>query len=153
MAKPFGQVVLDRDDLRQFNRAIRNAADTGLPKRMGQANKKVGAKFISEWLYPSSTPAAVGKGAGAAVRPSASKREVLLRVGGKHRVHDSIPKPTTSKDRYAYAYWGKRAGPLAFQRRPKRPHIRGSVDRHEREIRDFWLEAVAEAMAPAFHDT
>ena len=141
MAKPFGQVVLDRDDLRQFNRAIRNAADTGLPKRMGQANKKVGAKFISEWLDPKPAPAAVGEGGGATVRPSASKREVLLRVGGKHRAAHS-----------PQMQWGKRVV-RPFSRAPKRPYIRGSVDRHEREIRDFWLEAVAEAMAPAFHDT
>ena len=146
----FGEI--DVDGLKEFQRAARRSTDTELPKRLGRAHKHIG-QLVIDRLQPKPDPATVGKGAGAAVRASASKREVLLRVGGAHRANDSIPKPTTSKNRYAYAYWGKRAGPLAFQRRPKRPHIRGSVDRHEREIRDFWLEAVAEAMAPAFHDT
>jgi len=146
----FGEI--DVDGLKEFQRAARRSTDTELPKRLGRAHKHIG-QLVIDRLYPSSNPAAVGKGAGAAVRASASKRDVLLRVGGKHRVHESIPKPTTSGDRYAYAYWGKRAGPLAFQRRPERPHIRGTIDRYADEIGDEYLEAISAAMSGAFAKT
>lgn len=139
--EPFGQVVLDRDDWRQFQRAVRKASNTDLPKKLGQANKKVGAKFISDWLHPRPQPAAVGEGSGAAVRPSASKREVLLRVGGAHRAGHTPQKQ-----------WGRKVV-RAFQPAPPRPYIRESVDRHEDEIRDFWLHAISEAMVSAFYDT
>lgn len=139
--KPFGQVVVDRDDLKQFHRAVRKSADQGLPKRLGQANKSIGRRFIDEWLYPKPDPRAVGEGAGAAVRPSASKRDVVLRVGGKHRAAHSPQQP-----------WGKRViGMVAGA--PPRPYIRESIDRHEEEIRDLWLEAVADALDPAFAET
>lgn len=137
----FGQVVLDQQDWQRFQAAIRRSVDSDLPKRIGKANKKVGRKFIDEWLHPKPDPAAVGEGAGSTVRPSASKREVLLRVGGAHRAGHTPEAP-----------WGKR--PVRpFRPAPKRPYIRESVDRHEDEIRDFWLEAISEAMDPAFHDT
>ena len=143
MAKqPFGQVELDRESWKQFQSAVRRAKDTELPKRIGQANKAIGARFISDWLEPKPDPAAVGLGAGAAVRPSASKREVLLRVGGKHRA-DHSPQ----------MQWGKRPARVPGQRAPKRPFIRESAERHRDEMYDAWLEAVAEAMAPAFYDT
>jgi len=148
MAKP---QAIQVEGLKEFQRAARRSTDTELPKRLGRANKSIGALVISR-LYPSSDPAAVGTGGGAGVRASASKREVLLRVGGAHRANDSIPKPTTSKDRYAYAYWGKRAGPLAFRRRPERPHIMGTVDKNRREIDKAYLKAIDQAMSGAFAD-
>lgn len=127
--------------IREFQRAARRAVDSDLPKRLGQANKKVGRNFIDRWLHPKPNPDAVGRGAGAKVRPSAAKREVTLRVGGKHRA-DHVP----------YAQWGKRPS-RPFQSAPPRPFIRKSVERHYDDIADLWLKAVAEAMDPAFHDT
>jgi len=146
----FGEI--DVDGLKEFQRAARRSTDTELPKRLGRAHKHIG-QLVIDRLQPKPDPATVGKGAGAAVRASASKREVLLRVGGAHRANDSIPKPTQSKNRYAYAYWGKRAGPLAFQRRPERPHIRGTIDRYADEIGDEYLEAISAAMSGAFAKT
>lgn len=143
MAKPpFGQVVVDGGDLKQFQRTVRRAADTGLPKRLGQANKQVGQRFISEWLEPKPDPAAVGEGAGSTVRPSASKREVLLRVGGAHRAGKS-----------PQMQWGKRPGRRVRNQAPKRPYIRQSAEKHREEIEDAYLQAVSEAMKPAFHST
>lgn len=127
--------------LRDFQRAARRAVDSELPKRLGQVNKQVGRKFIDQWLHPKPDPAAVGEGAGAKVRPSAAKREVTLRVGGKHRA-GHVP----------YAQWGKR--PVrSFRSAPPRPYIKKSVERHYDDIADMWLEAVARAMDPAFHRT
>lgn len=148
----FGQIELDQQSWRRFQRAVRRSVDRDLPKRLGQANKSIGAMVIAK-LSPRPDPAAVGLGRGAAVRPSASKREVVLRVGGAHRVNPSLPKPTSSNNRWALAVWGKRQGPLAFRKRPPRPHIRQTVEDHRDEIEQAWLKAVADAMKPAFHKT
>jgi hypothetical protein len=129
---------IEVDGLKELNAAIRRATDSELPKRMGQANKLIGELVISK-LEPRPDPLAVGEGAGATVRASASKREVLLRVGGAHR-----PKPPLS-------VWGKRRGGVG--RAPKRPFITETARRHEDEIAAAYLEAIAEALDPAFYKT
>lgn len=139
MAKPFGEIKVD--GLKEFQRSARRAADTELPKRLGQVNKRIGALVISR-LQPRPDPAAVGEGAGASVRPSASKREVLLRVGGKHRA-----------GRTPQMQWGKRPGRRVGSGAPKRPFIRETVERHREEIEQAWLQAVSDAMSGPFHDT
>jgi hypothetical protein len=141
-ARPFGQVVVNRDDLRRFNREVRRAADANLPRRIGEAHKRVGQKFIRDWLTPKPDPAAVGVGSGADVRPSATKREVQLLVGGAHRAGHTPEMQ-----------WGKRPGRQPNEAAPKRPWIRGSVDRHQRDLEQEYLEAVSDAMSPAFYDT
>ncbi len=138
MAK-FGEIEVD--GLKEFQRTSRRAVDTDLPKRMGQANKSIGALVISK-LSPRPDPAAVGEGAGATVRPSASKREVLLRVGGAHRAGHT-----------PYMRWGKRAGRAIRSKAPERPYIRETVERNRKEIEQAWLEAISQAMKPAFHET
>ena len=134
--------------LKEFQRQVRRSTDKGLPKRLGQANKEIG-QLVIDRLQPAPDPAAVGRGAGAAVRPSASKREVLLRVGGKHRAgYDSEGRPLSPR-----MQWGKRTGRRPGQPAPKRPYIRETVERHRKEIGRKWIKAVAAAMKPAFHDT
>ena len=144
----FGEIEINNADWKRFQRGIRRAVDTDLPKRLGQANKSIGQLVISR-LSPRPDPAAVGAGAGAAVRASASRREVLLRVGGKHRENASLPHPTKSKARYALAAWGRRSGGF-FGRRPKRPHIRETVERNRPEIEQAWLDAVGQALRGPF---
>ena len=151
MGQPFGQIEIDRDDLKRFHRAVRQAQSKELDTRLKQANKSVG-QLIIDRLSPRPDPAAIGAGAGAAVRASASKREVLLRVGGKHRERESLPKPTTSKARYALATWGRRAAMMPGPR-PKRPHIRETVERHREEIQEAWLDATLAALDGAFYET
>lgn len=142
--------AIEIEGLRELNKAIRRSTDTELPKRIGQANKSIGQLVISK-LEPASNPAAVGRGAGAAVRPSASKREVLLRVGGAHRAHESVPQPSRSKNRYALPQWGKQiVNP--WQRAPDRPHILGTVEKHRKEIEKAYLDATQDAMSGAFAD-
>lgn len=137
--QPFGQIVLDQQDWKRFQAALRHSSDSLLPKRIGSANEEIGRKFINEWLHPKPDPAAVGAGAGAKVRPSASKREVQLRVGGAHRA-----------GRTPMARWGKRVI-RPFEPAPPRPYIKGSAERHRDEIQDAWLKAISEAMDPAFY--
>lgn len=141
MADTFGKIEVNTEDLKRFQRAVRQSTDTELPKRLGQANKSVG-QLVIDRLVPRPDPAAVGQGAGASVRASASKREVLLRVGGKHR-----------EGRSPQMQWGKRPGPNPFSRRPERPYIRETVERHRSEIEEAWIDATLAAMDGAFAKT
>lgn len=133
MAKSSARIEVD--GLKQFNRVARKAADRELPKRIGQANKATGALVISK--LPPGDPAAVGAGSGATVRPSATKREVLLRVGGAHRVGQGTPTRMQP--------WGRRIV-ANLRGAPQRPHIMGAVEQNSREIEEFYLEAVEKAM-------
>lgn len=142
MARERGYIEVE--GLREFQRAVRRAADTDLPKRMGQAHKEVGL-FIKRLVDRESDPSAVGEGSGSELRPSASKREVLLRVGGAHRAHEN---PDIVKARQ----WGKRVV-RPFRRAPKRPYIKQIADDHRDEIGEMFLRKVSEAMDPAFYDT
>lgn len=124
------------EGLKELQRAIRKAVDDEIPARLGAANKSIGELVISK-LSPAPDPLAVGTGGNAAVRPSASKRDVLLRVGGAYRA-----KPPLS-------VWGKTQVPAGGRKRPARPHILGTVEAHQAEIEDAYLDAIAEALNPA----
>ena len=128
------------DGLREFQFAVRRA-DADIPKRIGQAHKAIGDLVIQR-LQPKPTAQAVGEGTGAAVRSSAAKREVLLRVGGKHRARHSPQQQ-----------WGKRQVGAVGTDRPERPYIMGTVERHRDEIGTAYLEAISQACNQAFHDT
>ena len=141
MAQPYGKIEVDTEDLRRFQRAVRQSTDRELPKRLGQANKSVG-QLVIDRLQPRPDPGAIGTGAGATVRASASRREVLLRVGGAHRAGHA-----------PYKQWGKKPGPLAFRRRGPRPYIRETVERHRAEIEEAWIDATLAAMSGAFAKT
>lgn len=130
---PFGQVKVE--GLRELQRATRRAVDTDLPRRMGEANKAIGRLVVAR-LQPRPDRAAVGEGAGAAVRPSASKREVLLRVGGRHRA-----------GRTPQMQWGKRPGRNPRQSAPPRPYIRRTVETNRRDIEQAWMDAVTRALS------
>lgn len=121
-----------------LNRALRRAETDGIVKAVGRANKRIGRKFIDEWLHPSPKPSAVGAGAGAKVRPSAAKREMKLRVGGKHRAGNT-----------PYMQWGKRPVREPGVRAPERPFIVGSVMRHREQIFDAWLDAISDELREA----
>jgi len=137
MAKP---QAIEVEGLRELNKTIRRSTDRDLPKRMGLANKAIGQLVISR-LFPRPDPAAVGLGGGTTVRPSASKREVLLRIGGAHRA-----------GRAPLMQWGKRLGRPIRSPAPPRPHIIGTVDSNRREIEKAYLEAIDQAMSGAFAD-
>lgn len=131
---------IEVEGLKEFNRAVRAAKDKPLDKRIGQANKEIG-RLVIERLSPTLDPLAVGAGRGASPRPSASKREVLLRVGGAHR---------EAGENTAMQPWGaKRIAPVGSHT-PPRSFIQGTAEDHFKEISQAWLDAMVEALAPAF---
>lgn len=145
MARPgdsnFGKLQVDWRSHKALQSALRHAADRELPKRMGRANKHVGL-LVKRRVDAKSVPTAVGIGRGAEVRPSSSRREVLLRVGGTHRA-GNVPR----------AQWGLRMGRNPRQAAPERPYIRQIVEDNRDEIEREWLDAVEAAMSGAFADT
>ena len=131
---------IEVEGLREFNRAVRRSTDSTLPKRIGQANKRTG-QLVIDRLAPAPDPVAVGVGRGASVRASASKREVLLRVGGGHRsagAHTAMPP------------WGARRVVRVGTPDPPRAHIQGTAERHVDEISKEYLNAMIDAFRPAF---
>lgn len=133
--------AIEVEGLKEFQRASRRAVDSELPKRLGRAHKHIGQLVIAR-LQPRPNAAAVGVGGGSSVRPSASKREVLLRVGGAHRKNHS-PR----------MQWGKRPGRSADQQSTKRPYIRKTIEDNRDEIGTEYLKAISGAMSGAFAET
>lgn len=127
-----GQAHIQVEGYREFVRDLRRTTGE-LPKALGIAHKNVG-KFIIERLDPPPEPAAVGAGSGATVRPSATKREVLLRVGYAGRES-------------ALSQWGKKpVQPFVSGR----PHILGTIQANEDAIRQELLDQLMKILAPAF---
>lgn len=129
--------------LKEFQRDARRAVDRDLPSRLGQAHKHIGEVVISN-LQPRPDPLAVGTGRGSEVRASASKRDVILRVGGRHRASGEH----TNKQPWGTNHFGAIGSP-----KPARPFISGTIDRHRAEIGDAYLKAISAAMSGAFADT
>lgn len=122
------------DGLTELNRALTRLKRRDLSKRVGQAHREVGV-FIKGLVDAEADPRAVGKGAGAKVRPSASRREVQLRVGGAHRA-DGVP----------FKQWGKRPGREPGERAPSRPFIRRIAERNMTAILRRYREEIAKAL-------
>lgn len=131
--------AIELDGIKEFNKAVRKSADRELPKRIGQANKSIGRLVISK--LPDGPAGAVGTGAGASVRPSATKREVLLRVGGAARASRASQRGTKLR----VQQWGRnQVGPFIPG---ERPHIIGAVEDNQREIEDAYFKAIEQALA------
>ena len=131
---------IEVEGLKEFQRAVRAAKDKELDRRLGQANKRIGQMVIDR-LSPSPDPRAIGVGKGATPRASASKREVILRVGGAHRASGPFTKMQP---------WGARRVVRPGIPTPDRPFIQGTADRNFDEIGDAWLDATMDALRPAF---
>lgn len=128
-----GKAHIEVEGLRELQAAIKRQQGQ-LPAALGQAHKDVGAFIIGK--LPAGDPHAVGAGAGATVRPSATKREVLLRVGHKDRVA-------------ARNQWGKTiVQPFV----PGRPYIVGAVEQHQDEIEQKFLDEMVKLLGPAFFE-
>jgi hypothetical protein len=143
MARPrgLGSVEVDPRDLRRFTGDVRRQAGT-LPRRIGEAHKRFGSKLVRSWLSPRPVASTVGSGAGADVRPEPSTGALDLLAGGPHRA-GHVPE----------MQWGARPGRQPGTAAPKRPWLRGSIDSHHRDLEAEYLEAVSDAMSPAFYDT
>lgn len=117
---------------KEFQRAV-GKADKDLAKRIGQVHKDIGTFVISR-LHP----IAVGAGRGAKIRPSATRREVILRVGGAHR--DVRPR---------VLQWGARQE-WPDGEAPERPDIIGTARAHRARIEEMLLEGIEAALKPPF---
>ena len=135
--------AIEVEGLKEFQAATRRAVDRELPSRLGQAHREIGELVISK-LSPAPDPAAVGAGKGAAVRASASKRDVILRVGGTHRASGPYTKMQP---------WGARRVVRPGTTVGPRPHIRGTIDKHADEVSNAYLKAISNAMSGAFAET
>ena len=122
------------EGLKELQTAIKRA-EGKLPQSLGVAHKNVGAFVIGK--LPAGNPHAVGAGAGATIRPSATKREVLIRVG-------YVGRPGH------IAQWGKREV-QPFE--SGRPWIVGTIEGHQDEIEREFLEQTMKALSPAFYDS
>lgn len=127
---------------REFQAAVRKATDSDLPKRLGEVNKQIGQLVISR-LQPQPNSATVGAGGGATVRPSATRREVILRVGGSRRVERADERHTPLR----VQQWGNRSvNPPASGR----PNIIGTALAHQGEIEKLLLDGIERALKPPF---
>jgi hypothetical protein len=121
---------LEVEGYKDFQRAVAGA-DKELAKRIGEIHKDIGAFVISKLQ-----PKAVGEGAGARVRPSATRREVLLRVGGGWR------------DERARQWGKKQEWPSGGA--PERPDIIGTAHRHQARIEQLLFDGIDKALKPPF---
>lgn len=119
---------------KEFQRDLKRAMGQ-MPKALGEAHKEVGKKIIL-LLQPPPTPAAVGSGAGATVRPSATKREVILKAGYGGRVRNA-------------QQWGKIHVNL-FHSAPARPYILQTALDNEDVIRQELIDQLIKALGSAF---
>lgn len=113
---------MEIEGLREVRSALRQVGGKELEAELGQVHKSVGELVIRAVGGPDT---GVGTGAGARIRPSASKREVLLRVGGGHR----------SKK---VQQWGKRP----VRPHPARPFILGAAESIQGRIEDEYLGGI-----------
>lgn len=110
---------LEIDGMDEIRRTLRAAGGMELQKELGQVHKHIGTMVIRQ---AGGADTNVGEGAGSTLRPSASSREVLLRVGGAHR--DSNAEQ-----------WGKQQ----TWPPPERPNIIGSAEEIQDKIEDeYW---------------
>lgn len=126
-----GKAHIEVEGLKELQAAIKRQQGQ-LPAALGQAHKDVGTFVISR--LPEGDPHAVGAGTGATVRPSATKRDVLLRVG-----HGGREERRNQ--------WGKReVQPFA----PGRPYIVGAIEQYQDEIEQKFLDEMVNVLGPAF---
>lgn len=134
---------IEVEGMKELQSAIRKQQGK-LPASIGEAHKEIGRFIIGK--IPAGDPNAVGEGTGASVRPSATKREVMLLVGSgaareKAATERNVPR--------AYPQWG-RTEVQPF--RSGRPHIVGVVEQYQDEIEQKFMDETVKALAPAFHD-
>lgn len=138
---------IEVEGLKEFQKAVRAAKDRDLDKRLGQANKSIGQMVIDR-LSPHPDPRAIGAGRGAMPRASASKREVILRVGGSHRAAGG-----PSREVMRMQPWGIKRVVRPGVPVPDRPFIQGTAEQNYDDIADAWMEATIAAFAPAFAES
>lgn len=117
---------------RDLTRRLNQIGGKELKKEYGQVHKRIGERIIRE---AGGKQTNVGAGRGASMRPSASTREIQIRVGGPHRETN-------------LQQWGvNQRWPGGMP--PPRPHIIGAADDIQEEIMDMYEDGVAEVARKA----
>lgn len=144
---------IEVDGLRELQADFKRASGGKLPKALGEANKDIGRVVIGR--LPEGEPQAVGAGRGAAPRPSATKREVVILVGSAAREAraearaEPRPSAMTHRNSVAAQQWG------AEEVQPYmagRPYIVGAIQEHQDEIVQTFRDEYTKALAPSFAD-
>lgn len=99
-------------------------------KQLGAVHKRVGEIVIAR---AGGAETGVGRGTGATIRPSASTRSVVLRVGGRFRAR--------------FGNW-RQWGVDQVWPPPERPYILGAAEAAQDEVLDVYLAGVNEIAAP-----
>lgn len=117
---------------RDLSRRLNQIGGKELRKEYGQVHKRIGERVIRE---AGGKQTGVGAGRGASIRPSASTREIQVRVGGPHRES-------------AKAQWGVRQQWPGGDP-PDRPHLIGAATSIQGEIMQMYEDGVAEVAQKA----
>jgi hypothetical protein len=109
---------------------FRRLGGPDMVKELGQVHKRVGELVISR---AGGASTGVGTGTGATIRPSATTREVQLRVGGRHRAR--------------FGKW-RQWGIGQVWPPPSRPFLIGAAREAEGPIIEEYLRGVRAVAAP-----
>ena len=147
-----GKASIQVESYKQVQQDLKKAKNKDVPKAVGKAHKEVGQFIIDK--IGTMDPYAVGAGKGANIRASAAKREVGLKVGGKHREAIAAAEGVPTR----YVQWGKeqkrKSGVPQKQTFAKdaRPYIIGTAREHQSDIMDEFEDKVMAALKPAFYN-
>ena len=137
MSKGFAH--LEVEGLKEFQADLKRQQGK-LPDVLGQIHKELGQFIIGK--LPEGNPYAVGAGTGAAVRPSATKRDVVLRAG--YGAREAIIGSRGG----VLPQWGKT---VVQPFESGRPYIVGAIEENEEAIYQKFIDRYTEALAPAFY--
>lgn len=123
--------VLTVEGLDELRATLRRFRGPEMTKQLGQVHKRIGEIVIAR---AGGAQTGVGAGTGATIRPSASVREVQLRVGGRFRARFG-----------AWRQWGQEQYGKPY---PPRPYLIGAAESASDEILDAYLDGVQAVVAP-----
>jgi hypothetical protein len=120
-------VRLEVEGMDEVRAAFRRLGGPEMVKQLGQVHKRVGELVIAK---AGGEQTGIGSGSGATIRPSASTKDVQLRVGGRHRARFG-----------KWRQWGKTE---IFPPPEPRPYLIGAAVAAQDQILDAYLEGVNE---------
>ena len=141
MAQPKFSAHIRIEGLKEVQAALRNA-ENKLPKALGEAHKEIGQFIIGK--VPQGSANAVGTGTGSTLRASATKRDVVLRVGGANRAAIASERHIATRR----TQWGK-SEVQPFQ--SGRPYIIGTMEDNRDEILEVFKQKYLKLFDPAFY--